>query len=60
MRYFQFLQFFVMFLSESKAKQLGILQNYLRELQNKEFSRYLPFFAVLCHIDNQVENQLQI
>ena len=60
MRNFQFLQFFVKFLSESKAMRLGILQNYLRELQNKEFSRYLPYFTVLCHVDDQVDNQLQI
>lgn len=59
MRYFQFLQFFVMLLSESIAMQLRILQN-LRELPNIDFSRYLPFFAVLCHVDDQLENQLQI
>lgn len=58
MRYLQFSQFFVMLLSESKAMQLRILEN-LRELQNKEFSRYLPIFAILCHVDDQVENQLQ-
>ena len=59
MRYLQFSHFFVKLLSESKAMQLRILQN-LRELQNKDFSRYLPFFVVLCHVDDRVENQLQI
>lgn len=59
MRYFQFFQFFVMLLSESIAMQLRFLQN-LRELPNKDFSRNLPFFAVLCHVDDRVENQLQI
>lgn len=59
MSYFQFFQFFVMLLSESIAMQLRFLQN-LRELPNKDFSRYLPFFAVLCHVDDRVENQLQI
>ena len=56
---FPFLQFFVMLLSESIAMQLRTLQN-LRELPNKDFSRYLPFFAVLCHVDDRVENPLQI
>lgn len=59
MSYFQFFQFFVMLLSESIAMQLRFLQN-LRELPNKDFSRNLPFFAVLCHVDDRVENQLQI
>ena len=49
-----------MLLSESVAMKLWILQNYLRELPIKDFSRYLPFFAVLCHVDDRVENPLQI
>ena len=59
MRYLQFSHFFVKLLSESKAMQLRISQN-LRELPNKDFSRHLPFFAVLSHADDRVENQLQI